>query len=285
MKALFDHAPLGACLVDADFRIREVNPAAMPMFGDIAGGLIGRDFGEIMHVSVGGPTRRRGGARIFRHVLASGEPYIAPEWAEKRRDRGVVEHYEWRVDRIPLPDGRNGMVCYFRDVSVQVQARKAIEDSHEALREADRRKNEFLATLSHELRNPLAPMRNALHVMRYHGHDTAAVAPARDIIERQLNSLVRLIDDLLEMSRITSGWLELKREHVELSAVVRNAVETSEPVVQAGHHQLDISLPGEALWIEGDPIRLSQILSNLLNNAAKYTPDGGLISLAARRDG
>ena len=283
-KALLDHAPLGAFLVDADFRIREVNPVALPAFGDIAGDVVGRDFDEIMHIIWQRPFADEV-SRLFRHTLTTGEPHIEPELTEKRRDRGVIEHYEWRIDRIPLPDGRNGVVCYFRDIGAQVQARKVIEASHQALREADRRKNEFLATLSHELRNPLAPMRNALHVLRFQGHDTAAVAPARDIMERQLNSLVRLIDDLLEMSRITSGWLDLKRERVELSSVVRNAVETSEPVVQAGHHRLDISLPGEALWIEGDPVRLSQILSNLLNNAAKYTPDGGLISLAARRDG
>jgi CheY-like chemotaxis protein len=126
-------------------------------------------------------------------------------------------------------------------------------------------------------------MRNALHLIRFHGNNPPALASARDVMERQLNSLVRLVDDLLEMSRITSGSLELKREPVELSSVVRNATETSEPVIQAGRHRLDISLPGEPLWIEGDPVRLAQILSNLLNNAAKYTPDGGMLALTARR--
>jgi len=283
-QALLDHAPLGAFLVDADLRIREVNPVALPVFGNIEGGIVGRDFGDIMRMLW---TRDFADevVRLFRRTLDTGEPHIESERAEQRLDRGVVEYYEWRIDRIPLPDGRNGVVCYFRDISAQVQSRRVIEESHHALREADRRKNEFLATLSHELRNPLAPLRNALHILRRQGSDTAVAASARDIMERQLNSLVRLVDDLMEMSRITSGSLELKHERVELSAVVRNAVETSEPVVQAGQHRLDVSLPGEALWIEGDAVRLSQILSNLLNNAAKYTPDRGLIALTAQRDG
>jgi len=284
VKAPLDHAPLGVYLVDADFRIREVNPVALPVFGDIPGGVIGRDFGEVLRL-IWPKAFADEVIAIFRHTLDSGEPYMSTERSEQRLDRGVVESYEWRTDRIPLPDGRHGVVCYFRDIQAQLQARKAIEDSHAALSEADRRKTEFLATLSHELRNPLAPMRNALHVMRYQGGDPAAVAPAREIMQRQLNNLVRLVDDLLEMSRITSGWLDLKSERIELSSVVRNAVETSEPVVQAGRHRLDVSLPGEALWLEGDPVRLAQILSNLLNNAAKYTPDGGLIKLSARRDG
>jgi CheY-like chemotaxis protein len=176
------------------------------------------------------------------------------------------------------------VVCYFRDISAKVRARNEIEQSHQALRAADQRKNEFLATLSHELRNPLAPLRNALHLIRIHGNNPPAMASARDIMERQLNSLVRLVDDLLEMSRITSGSLELKRERVELSAVVRNATETSEPVIQAGHHHLEVSLPDEPLWVEGDSVRLAQIVSNLLNNAAKYTPNGGRLSLTAERE-
>jgi signal transduction histidine kinase len=154
-----------------------------------------------------------------------------------------------------------------------------------ALREADRRKDEFLATLSHELRNPLAPLRNGLHVMRLKSDGAGGTGALLEIMERQVNHLVRLVDDLLEMSRITRGVLELRRERVELSTVVRNALETSEPLIQEGRHRLDVSLPGEALWLEGDPVRLSQVLSNLLNNAAKYTPDAGVIALSARRDG
>jgi PAS domain S-box-containing protein len=284
VKALLDHAPLGAFMLDADFRIREVNPVALPTFGDIPGGVDGCDFADVMRI-LWEPGYAEEVIRTFRHTLQTGESYYAPEHAEKRRDRGVVEFYEWRIDPIPQPDGRNGVVCYFRDISAQVLARKALEYTHEKLREADRRKNEFLATLSHELRNPLAPLRNALQIMRHQGDDTAAMLPLREIMERQLNSLVRLVDDLLEMSRITSGTLELRRERVELSAVVRNAVETSEPVIRSGQHRLDISLPGEALWIEGDPVRLAQILSNLLNNAAKYTPEAGSIAVDARRDG
>jgi len=279
-KTLLDQAPLGVYLVDADFRIREVNPVARPVFGDIPGGVIGRDFDEIIHI-LWEKKYADEVVRIFRHTLETGEPYITHEMAELRADRGVTEYYEWRVDRIPLPDGRNGVVAYFRDISQQVLARKAIEESREALRAADQRKDEFLATLSHELRNPLAPLRNALHLMGMGGDS----APARAIMERQVNHLVRLVDDLLEMSRITRGTFELRRERVELSLVVRNAVETSEPLVQAARHRLDVSLGGGPLWLEGDPVRLAQILSNLLNNAAKYTPDGGAIRLSARREG
>src|SRR5262249_38317117 len=96
--------------------------------------------------------------------------------------------------------------------------------------------------------------------------------------------LVRLVDDLLEMSRITRGTFDLRRERIELATVVRNAVETSEPLIRGAKHRLDLSLPGEALWLEGDPVRLAQVLSNLLNNRAKYTPDGGVIGLVARRE-
>jgi signal transduction histidine kinase len=156
--------------------------------------------------------------------------------------------------------------------------------SEEALREADRRKDEFLATLSHELRNPLAPLRNALHLMRVAPPDDPAVERARDIMERQVDHLVRLVDDLLEMARINRGALELRTERLELASVVRNALETSEPLIVAAGHRFELSLPGEELWLEGDRVRLAQILANLLNNAAKYTPRGGHISLQARRE-
>ena len=151
------------------------------------------------------------------------------------------------------------------------------------LREADRRKDEFLATLAHELRNPLAPIRNALHLMRMQGIDSAQ-PQLRDIMERQVDHLVRLVDDLLEMSRITTGALELRPGRVELSSVVRNAVETSEPLIAAARHALEVFLPEEAVWLEGDAVRLAQILANLLSNAAKYTPDGGALSLHTRQE-
>jgi signal transduction histidine kinase/DNA-binding response OmpR family regulator len=151
------------------------------------------------------------------------------------------------------------------------------------LREADRRKDEFLATLSHELRNPLAPLRNSLHLLLMAGNTGMPTEPLREMMERQVNHLVRLVDDLLEMSRVNRGAFELRREHVELATIVKSAVETSEPLVSAARHELLVSLPDEAIWLDGDPVRLAQILSNLLNNAAKYTDAGGRLRLDARR--
>src|SRR5690606_29069721 len=162
-----------------------------------------------------------------------------------------------------------------------ITERKRME---EALREADRRKDEFLATLAHELRNPLAPLRNAVELLRAAGHRPAPAAVV-DIVARQVEHLVRLVDDLLETSRITRGAFELRRERVALASIVRNALETSEQLIREAGHALEVQLPDEPIWLDGDPVRLAQILSNVLSNAAKYTPAGGRVSLAARREG
>jgi PAS domain S-box-containing protein len=147
------------------------------------------------------------------------------------------------------------------------------------LQDADRRKDEFLATLAHELRNPLAPLRHALQLLELTVRGDARIDPLREMMERQVGHLVRLVDDLLEMSRISRGALELRKERIPVSAVVRNAVETSDPLIRGGQHRLSVALPDEPLWIEGDAVRVAQILSNLLNNAAKYTDPGGEIRL------
>jgi PAS domain S-box-containing protein len=167
-------------------------------------------------------------------------------------------------------------------VSLDVTDRKRAE---EALRAADREKDEFLALLAHELRNPLAPIRLALEVERQAGADGAAVARARETMARQLANMVRLIDDLLDVSRITKGKVELRREPVELAAVLASAVETSRPLVEAGRHQLSTDLPPNPVWLDADPTRLAQVVANLLNNAAKYTPEGGRIGLSAALTG
>jgi signal transduction histidine kinase/DNA-binding response OmpR family regulator len=161
---------------------------------------------------------------------------------------------------------------------------KQREQLIDKLRDADRRKDEFLATLSHELRNPLAPLRNSLHLLLMSGSGGEPTEPLREMMERQVNHLVRLVDDLLEMSRISRGAFELRNEPVELAAIVKNAVETSEPLLTGAHHELSVTLPQESIWLDGDPVRLAQILSNLLNNAAKYTEPGGEIQIEATRN-
>ncbi len=152
-----------------------------------------------------------------------------------------------------------------------------------ALKQADRQKDEFLATLAHELRNPLAPIRNAVHLMKLKSVDDPQLLLSRDIIERQLIQLSRLVDDLLDVSRITRGKINLARERVELSDLIERAVETVTPVIEARGHTLKIELPKRPLGIYGDPLRLTQALGNVLGNAAKYTDAGGHITLRARR--
>jgi signal transduction histidine kinase len=152
----------------------------------------------------------------------------------------------------------------------------------------DRRKDEFLATLAHELRNPLAPLRNCLHILRLadasSGADTIDVERLHGVMERQVGQLVRLVDDLMEVSRITRGMVPLHLQTITIGEVIDRAVETSRPLIDASHHALSLHLPPEPIALRADPVRLAQVLSNLLNNAAKYTEPGGRIELEARRD-
>ncbi|MEP7156301.1 MAG: ATP-binding protein [Betaproteobacteria bacterium] len=150
----------------------------------------------------------------------------------------------------------------------------------EALRDADRRKDEFLATLAHELRNPLAPLRNGLEILRMPGVDATMSARARDMMERQLRQMVRLVDDLLDVSRITTGKLVVTRERTVLQSIVQSAVETARPFVETRKHLLTIDLPATPIHVQADSTRLSQVLSNLINNAARYTEPGGTIGVS-----
>jgi signal transduction histidine kinase/ActR/RegA family two-component response regulator len=165
------------------------------------------------------------------------------------------------------------------------QSEVELRNKAEELAETHRRKDEFLAILAHELRNPLAPIRNALDVLRLAKHKEPATERVCEILERQVSYMVRLVDDLLEVSRITRGKIELRREVLDLSAVLRDAVETSRPLIDAARHELRTDVPPELLTAYGDPVRLAQVFANLLNNAAKYTEPGGRISLTVRREG
>ena len=175
-----------------------------------------------------------------------------------------------------LEEGRDRFVCFVLDLTPQ----KRVEA---ALKETDRRKDEFLAMLAHELRNPLAPIRNAAQVLRLIGPPDPDLQRATDMIEGQVQHLARLVDDLLDVSRITRGKIKLQKEPVELAAVIARAVETCTPLIDAHRHLLTVALAPESMYVEADTTRLAQVVSNLLNNAAKYTEDGGRIWLTVER--
>jgi PAS domain S-box-containing protein len=411
-QTLLNAAPLGVYLIDADFRIREVNPTAQPVFGDIPD-LIGRDFDEVVHILF--PTARADElVRRFRHTLETGEPFAAPELIEERLDRGVVEYYEWQINRIPLPEGRAGVVCYFRDISAQIHARRALIQQRQELQTmlevipvgvaiahdplgseisvtptfaallglaptqnasltgpdsaripyrcaqdgrtisaeelpmqraartgkdvrnaefdleladgrvlnmmvnaaplfdadgkvrgaigahvdvtalkrvqrrleaADRQKDEFLAMLAHELRNPLAPIRNAGEILSRASPAESRALAAINIIQRQVTHLTRLVDDLLDVSRITQGRIDLKVGPLQLGDIVAHAVETVEPLFKEKRHRVTIQSSYQPLSVSGDSARLVQSVANILTNAAKYTDADGDIQIESHAEG
>jgi signal transduction histidine kinase len=174
------------------------------------------------------------------------------------------------------------------DASVDTYVRFCEEQSHahvDALQAAGRRKNEFLATLAHELRNPLAPLRNCVDIMRLNESDIATVRQVREIMDRQVQQMSRLLEDLLDVSRIELGKLDLQKGHVDLRSALTQAVQTSAPGAQSRRHDVSVVLPPEPLWVEGDQARLVQVFVNLLNNATRYTPQGGGISVTAAKAG
>jgi signal transduction histidine kinase/ActR/RegA family two-component response regulator len=192
-----------------------------------------------------------------------------------------------------LADAFNGMLVEVERRAAELEASyRSLEEemrnrrvAEAALRKADRRKDEFLATLAHELRNPLAPIRNGLQILRMRPDDPVARAEAQKIMERQLGQMVRLVDDLLDVSRITTGKIAITPAPVDLRAIVRSAIDTARPAVDALSHHLEVDVPPEPVPVLGDATRLAQVVANLLNNAAKYTPPRGHIRLALDTEG
>ncbi len=398
-RQLVEHSPFGIYAVDADFRLAMVSAGAQKVFQNVRP-LLGRDFDEVLHIIWPEPFATDA-INHFKHVLATGESYHAPSTVEYRADIGQSEAYDWKLERVTLPDGRAGVVCHFYDLSerqryeetlrvaqnrletaleasqvvlfhqdldlrytwvhnpalgmsasdligkrdsevlehaedaaqldeikyaailtgtaqrgevqvrssgesrfydlnvqpdraangtirgvncaaIDVTERKRMEG---ALRENDRRKDEFLATLSHELRNPLATLQSGLEVLRLNPDDHKGIGETSEMMRRQLAHLVALVDDLLEVSRITRGKLKLRHELVDISNAIEAAVETCRPMIEEAGHHLRVTLTEQSIYVVGDPHRLSQSFANLLNNATKYTPRGGSIAITVSTDG
>jgi PAS domain S-box-containing protein len=197
---------------------------------------------------------------------------------EVLRADGTIRHIQNDVE--PLYDADGGVIgCVSVCVDLTEQRR-----AERLLHEADRRKDEFLASLSHELRNPLVPLRNALDELRRSGNDPLIAGRAYAIMERQLFHLVRLTDDLLDVSRITRNRIDLRRERIDLRLVLQSAVETTQPLIAVAGQILTVDIPRDAVWVDVDFTRLAQAVSNLMNNAVKYTPRGGRITLRAAEE-
>ena len=259
--------------------IQSWNAAAERLFGYTAEQAVGKNISLII------PPERIAEEDTIVARLKDGQRI---EHFETERLRSDGRHITVSLTISPLKDDA-GNVIGASKIARDMSLRKRLEDNLRKLAwdlaETDRRKNEFLATLAHELRNPLAPMSNMLEVVKRSGSNGEVLKQAHDTIERQLAQLVRLVDDLLDLNRITYDRLELRRSEVELATVVQQAVEVAQPLIDAAGQKLTIDLPDEAIYLNADRARLAQVFGNLLNNSCKYTRPNGAISLSARRNG
>jgi PAS domain S-box-containing protein len=280
---LIQNAPFGLYVVDAQFCLRQVSTASLKVFSNIDP-LIGRDFEEVLRLVWPDPFVSEALGR-FRHTLQTGEAYAASNSTEQRQNIPDIESYDWKIERITLPDGQFGVVCYFYDITERSRLERETLEQAQTLADLGRRKDEFLAMLGHELRNPLAALSSAAQLLRGHQHEDALQQQGRSIIERQVVQLTNLVDDLLEVSRIASGNVRLRLELVSISGVVDRAVETAQPLIAQRRHHLTVSLPQQPVWLRADAARLEQVVVNLLTNAAKYTDEGGRIGLSVEQEG
>jgi signal transduction histidine kinase/DNA-binding response OmpR family regulator len=226
--------------------------------------------------------------RLLNRVRETGEAFAARDLPVQldREGTGVAEegYYSFSIEPIREADGQvSGIIVVVIETTDRVADRRQLESARAEAESASRSKDEFLAMLGHELRNPLAPIQTALQLMRLRGDDSSL--RERTVIERQVTHVVRLVDDLLDVSRITRGNIQLRREPIEIADVIAKAIEMSSPLVEERHHRLTVAVQRKGLPVDGDPMRLGQVISNLITNAAKYTEAGGEIGVSAERRG
>ncbi len=259
--------------------IESWNAGAERLFGYSADEAIGR------HISLFIPPERLAEEDRIIAALKAGQRI---EHFETERLRKTGERVIVSLTISPVRDA-SGTVIGASKIARDITARRQLEDHLRRmaldLAEADRQKGEFLATLAHELRNPLAPLRSALELLKQSGADAGRAQLARDTMDRQLGQMVRLVDDLLDVNRVMHNRLELRPVDIDIALVIHQAVEMSQPLIDNAGHHLRVILPAEALFLHADPVRLTQVFANLLNNSCKYTPAGGQIQISAERDG
>ncbi|MDB5761721.1 MAG: hypothetical protein JWQ21_716 [Herminiimonas sp.] len=282
-RTLFAQAPgFMAILRGRDFVFELINHAFYQLVGHRD--IIGKPVREALPEVAG-----QGFYELLDLVYTSGESFVGRALPIKlqREPNGPLE--ERFVDFVyqPIRDARGDITGIFAegsDVTERKQAEEELRQLAADLSQANQRQSEFLATLAHELRNPLAPIRTGLDLMRVSGGNPATVAKIRDMMERQADHLVHLVDDLLDLARISTGKIAIKKDRVLLKDVVLHAVEMTLPAIQAKHHDFSVQVPDEPIWLDADVNRLAQVIGNILANAAKYTPDNGKIDLAVRQE-
>jgi PAS domain S-box-containing protein len=276
-RALFESIDEGFCVVKLlrnaagqvrDYRFEEANEAFSMHTG--IRDAVGRTIRELV------PSHDPHWFTIYDRVAQTGE---ATRFVEEAK--GMNRWFDVYATRLGGP-GSDLVAILFSDITQRLVAEQDMRRLNEELAQANRRKTEFLATLAHELRNPLAPLSNGLHLMRMASTKPEVLEKTRQMMERQIQHMVHLVDDLLDVARISTGKVDLRRQRIDLKDVVATAVETSASLIDAGGHKLNVELPSQPLPMDADPTRLAQVVSNLLNNAAKYTPHGGRIALKGR---
>ena len=273
-RRLFESAKDGILILDAHTAtITDANPFIAEILGYSLDQLLGKELWQI------GLFKDMEASKMAMRELKE-KRYIRYEDLPLQTKAGQRLYVEF-VSNVYGEAGEAVIQCNIRDISDRKQLEENLRQHAVQLLTADRRKDEFLATLAHELRNPLAPIQNGLQIMRLAGKDETAKAQCLDMMERQLRQMVQLVDDLLDVSRISRGRLDLKKQRIDLMAVLNNAVETSRPQIQASGHELAVVVPSQPVYLDADLTRLGQVFSNLLNNAAKYSEQGGHIALTA----
>ena len=268
-RAIGESINYGVWVCDADGRCIYVSDSFLKLVGLTMEQATNDGWGSVLH-----PDDIENTMAAWKECAHTGN-----NWYREHRMMGMDGKYHSILAQgVPIRDD-SGQIMRWAGINLDISR---LKNTERALLEADRRKDEFLATLAHELRNPLAPIRNAVRILDSDAADERQRKWGREVIARQVQRMSLLLDDLLDVSRITRGQLELKKDYVDLKAVVGVAVETARPLLDGKQHQLTVSLPSENVKLEADPLRLSQVIGNLLTNAAKYTDSGGRIALNAR---